>query len=77
MSPVVIFQKKDGSLSMCIDYRKVNAITSENIYPMPRVDEMLDALGKARIITTLDLSKGYYQVPINADNQDTGVRQLL
>ena len=58
-SPIVMVKKKDGSLRMCIDYRRLNAVTEVEAYPMPRVDELIDRLGKARFISTLDLTKGY------------------
>ena len=46
--PIVLVKKKDGSLRMCVDYRRLNAISDTDAYPMPRVDDMIDALGKAR-----------------------------
>lgn len=61
-SPIVPVRKKDGSLRLCIDYRKLNDMTTEDRYPMPRVEELLEKLGKAKYISTLDLTKGYYQV---------------
>ena len=63
-SPIVMVKKKDGSLRMCIDYRRLNAMTEVEAYPMPRVDELIDLLGKARFISTLDLMKGYWQMPV-------------
>lgn len=63
-SPVVIVVKKDGSLRICIDFRKVNAMSEFDAYPMPRIDELLERIGRARFITTLDLCKGYWQVPL-------------
>ena len=65
-SPIILVKKKDGSLRLCIDYRKLNSITKEDRYPMPRVDVMLEQLGKATYISTLDLTQGYttrYQYP--------------
>ena len=56
--PIVLVKKKDGSLRMCVDYRRLNAISDADAYPMPRVDDMIDALGKAKYITTLDLARG-------------------
>ncbi len=44
---------------------KLNAITTMDAYPMPRVDELIDRLGKATYITTLDLARGYWQVPVS------------
>ncbi len=64
-SPIVIVKKKDGKIRICVDYRKLNANTPMDAYPMPRVDELIDRLGKATYITTLDLARGYWQVPVS------------
>ena len=61
-SPVVIVAKKDGSCRFCVDYRKLYAITTKDAYPIPRVDENLDALVRNRWFTSLDLASGYWQV---------------
>ena len=68
-SPVVLAPKKDGSLRFCIDYRKLNAVTVRNAYPIPRVDDTLDALGEAKFISTIDLRSGYWQVEMDPDSQ--------
>ncbi|CAM4536388.1 unnamed protein product [Lepidochelys olivacea] len=65
--PVVLVPKKDGSIWFCVDYRKLNAFTVSNAYPMPRPDELLDKLGGAHYLTSMDLTKGYWQVPLDAD----------
>ncbi len=64
-SPIVLVPKTDGSVRFCVDYRKVNAVSKFEAYPMPRVDELLDRLGTARIYSTLDLTKGYWQIPLS------------
>ena len=63
-SPIVLVKKKDGTMRMCVDYRRLNAVTQVEAYPMPRIDDIIDRLGKARYITTLDLTKGYWQMPV-------------
>ena len=47
-----------------IDYRRLNAESQMDAYPMPRIDDLIDRLGKAKFITTLDLTRGYWQVPM-------------
>lgn len=64
-SPMVIVPKKDGTLRVCIDFRRLNAQSKFDAYPMPRVDDLLEKIGQAQFITTLDLCKGYWQVPLD------------
>ena len=71
-APIVLVPKKDGTLRFCVDYRKLNSVSETDAYPMPRIDEMIDRLGKAKYITTLDLTRGYWQVPMcKADRPKT------
>ncbi|KAI5107461.1 hypothetical protein C0J45_3099, partial [Silurus meridionalis] len=63
-SPIVLVKKKDGSLRMCVDYRQLNSKTRRAAFPLPRIEETLDALTGARWFSTLDLASGYNQVPV-------------
>ena len=67
-STLVVVTKKDGRIRLCVDYRKLNQVTKFDAYPMPRVEELLDEIGNAQFITTLDLAKGYWQVLVRQDH---------
>ena len=67
-SPIVPILRKDGSLRLCVDYRRHNAISQTNAYLMPRIDDLLDHVGQAHFLSTLDLTQGYRQVPMAKDS---------
>lgn len=69
-SPVTLVPKADGSHRFCIDYRKVNALTRADSYPLPRVDDCIDCVGSSRFISKFDLVKGYWQVPLSDRAQE-------
>ena len=68
-SPIVPIRKSDGSVWLCIDYRKPNAMTVPDPYYMPLIEEILDKIGDAKFLSKMDLSKGFYQVPLKEDAQ--------
>ena len=69
-SPIVLVPKKDGTTRFCIDYRRLNAITKKDVYPLPRVDDILDTLGGCKYFSTLDLSSGYWQIEMDSESAE-------
>lgn len=57
-------RKKDGGLRLCVDYRLLNSKTRKDAFPLPRIEESLDALSGARWFSTLNLASGYNEVPV-------------
>jgi hypothetical protein len=67
--PVVLVKKKDGTVRFCIDYRALNAVTMKDVYPLPRVDETLEAVFDSRRFTSLDLHAGYWQLAVAQEDR--------
>ena len=61
-SPCLLVKKSDGSFRFCTDYRKLNAVTKPDSFPLPRIEDCVDQVGAAKFVTKLDLLKGYWQV---------------
>jgi len=66
--PVLFVKKKDGTLRLCIDFRRLNKVKMKNKYPLPRIDDPFDQLRDARIFSKIDLRSGYHQVRIKEED---------
>ena len=68
-SPVVLV-KKSGGWRFCVDYRKLNDVTCKDSYPLPCIDESIEALSGAKLLSTLDLKSGYWQVELDSRDKE-------
>ena len=69
-SPVVLVKKKDNTDRFCVDFRRLNAVTRKDSYPLPRIDDALDALNGTRYFSTMDLMSGYWQVEMDPESRE-------
>ena len=68
-SPVVIADKKDGSHRVCVHYRLLNKKIIRDQFPMPLIEDRIDALATSRVFSVLDLKNGYFHVPVAVESQ--------
>ena len=68
-SNIVFVLKKDKTFRFCIDYRQLNASSRKDVFPLPKIDASLDALGGATWFSTLDFRSGYFQVPLRFEER--------
>lgn len=69
-SQLVLVQKKDQSWRVCVDYRRLNAKTIKDAYPIPRIDDNLDALAGSVWFSSLDLNMAYHEVPMSNEDKE-------
>ena len=69
-SPTIIVPKPNGGTRLCIDYRKLNKITTPDVFPMPLIEDLIERLAQSKVISVLDVAKGYYQVPVHPNSVD-------
>ena len=68
-APVLLVKKQDGTMRMCVDFRKLNQVTVKDSYPLPVIEDVFNTLAKARWFTKLDLASGYHQVRIQPGDE--------
>ena len=61
-APIIFIRSKTGELRITVDYRALNRKTKKYVYPLPRIDDLLDKLIHARFLSAIDLASGYHQV---------------
>ena len=68
MSPIVPVPKEDGSIRLCVDYRRLNSVSQADPYYMATLEEILERVGTSGCISKLDLSKGFYQIEVEEES---------
>jgi hypothetical protein len=63
-SPVFFVDKRDGTIRLCVDYRRLNEVTIKNKYPLPKIEDLFDQLNGARVFSKIDLRIGYHQLKV-------------
>ncbi len=69
-SPCILVPKHDGTPRFCSDFRKLNAVTKSDSFPIPHMDDCIDQVGSAKFVSKFDLLKGYWQVPLSKRAQE-------
>ena len=69
-NPLVPVVKPDSSIRLCVDYRALNSITPPIRYWLPTLQEILHKVGQSQVISTLDLTSGFHQIPVSENSSD-------
>ena len=67
-SPLVFVRKKNGQVRPCVDYRRLNAVTRKDAFPLPRTQDCLDCVAGAKLFSSMDITSGYNQIPVREED---------
>lgn len=67
-SPIVLVRKPDNSYRFCVNYKKLNAVTKKDAYPLPFINQILNQLRDAKYLSSIDLKSAYWQIPVAKDS---------
>lgn len=68
-APILFSRKADGGLRFCVDYRRLNAITKKDRYPLPLIDETLTRVSKAKIFSKIDIRQAFHKIRIDPEHE--------
>nr|VZI32539.1 unnamed protein product [Spirometra erinaceieuropaei] len=68
-APVTLVKKKDNSLRLCVDYRRLNAVTVRDAFPLPRMDDLVASMAGKKFFSNLDLSSSYWQIEVHPEDR--------
>ena len=69
-SPTLFVKKANGDLRFCVDYRKLNSLTRNDPFPIPRIDELVTRVAKARIFTKLDIRAAFNRIRMDPGSEE-------
>jgi hypothetical protein len=69
-SPVLFVKKPNGGLRFCVDYRKLNSLTRNDPYPIPRIDELISRVSKAKLFTKIDIRQAFHRIRMDPESEE-------
>jgi hypothetical protein len=76
-APILFVKKSNGSLRLCVDYRKLNALTRKDRYPLPLIDETLARMASAKVYTKLDIRQTFNRIRMAPDSEEYKVSYTI